>query len=54
VNDVVGMLGEHPLLALVVIVVLGFVALRVAVRLACLGVVAVAVILVAITLLGGA
>lgn len=52
-NDLVRMLGEHPFVALVVVVVLGIVALRVAVRLACLGVVALTVILVAVAVLGG-
>lgn len=51
-NEVSRLIGEHPLLGLAVIVILAFIALRVAVRLACLGVVAVAVILIAMTMLG--
>lgn len=51
-NEIARLIGEHPLLGLSAIVILAFIALRIAVRLACLGVVAVAVILIAMTLLG--
>lgn len=50
-SEITNLIGEHPLLGLAVVVILAFVALRVAVRLACLGVAAVAVILIAMTLL---
>ena len=50
-NDLISTLSQHPLLALLVVVVLGYIALRVAMRLACMGVIAVLVLLVVVSLL---